>query len=154
METIIMEVLFMELKGSKTEKNLQTAFAGESQARNKYDYYASQAKKDGYVQIAAIFEETAKNEKEHAKMCPGGGLRGHREAVRGRRRHRKGARGALPQAAEEHRGRRGVLPRRRHDLAVQQLRPHRHRQAGPRGVPRVQPSPELFPDQGGELLRR
>ena len=58
----------MELKGSKTEENLMTAFAGESQARNKYDYFASQAKKDGYEQIAAIFEETARNEKEHAKM--------------------------------------------------------------------------------------
>lgn len=58
----------MELKGSKTEQNLMTAFAGESQARNKYTYYASRAKKDGYEQIAAIFEETAGNEKEHAKM--------------------------------------------------------------------------------------
>ena len=58
----------MELKGSKTEKNLQTAFAGESQARNKYTYYASQAKKDGFVQISKIFEETANNEKEHAKI--------------------------------------------------------------------------------------
>ena len=58
----------MELKGSQTENNLQTAFAGESQARNKYSYYASQAKKDGYNQIAAIFEETAANEKEHAKI--------------------------------------------------------------------------------------
>ena len=58
----------MELKGSKTEKNLMEAFAGESQARNKYTYYASKAKKDGYEQIAAIFEETAQNEKEHAKM--------------------------------------------------------------------------------------
>ena len=57
-----------ELKGSTTEANLLTAFAGESQARNKYTYYASKAKKDGYVQIAAIFEETANNEKEHAKM--------------------------------------------------------------------------------------
>ena len=57
-----------ELKGTKTEKNLMEAFAGESMARNKYDYWASKAKKDGYVQIAAIFEETAKNEKEHAKM--------------------------------------------------------------------------------------
>ena len=56
------------LKGSKTEANLMTAFAGESQARNKYTYYASKAKKDGYEQIAAIFEETAGNEKEHAKM--------------------------------------------------------------------------------------
>ena len=58
----------MELKGSKTEKNLMTAFAGESQARNKYTFYASQAKKEGYEQIASIFEETAGNEKEHAKM--------------------------------------------------------------------------------------
>ena len=58
----------MELKGSKTEKNLQIAFAGESQARNKYTYFASKAKKDGYVQIANIFEETANNEKEHAKL--------------------------------------------------------------------------------------
>ena len=57
-----------ELKGSKTEANLMAAFAGESQARNKYTYYASKAKKDGYVQIANIFEETANNEKEHAKM--------------------------------------------------------------------------------------
>ena len=57
-----------DLKGTKTEKNLLEAFAGESMARNKYDYFASKAKKDGYVQIAAIFEETAKNEKEHAKL--------------------------------------------------------------------------------------
>lgn len=57
-----------ELKGTKTEQNLLTAFAGESQARNKYDYFASKAKKDGYQQIAAIFEETALNEKEHAKI--------------------------------------------------------------------------------------
>lgn len=56
------------LKGTKTESNLMTAFAGESQARNKYTYYASKAKKEGYEQIAAIFEETAGNEKEHAKM--------------------------------------------------------------------------------------
>lgn len=58
----------MELKGSKTEKNLMAAFAGESQARNKYTYFASKAKKEGYEQIAAIFLETAENEKEHAKM--------------------------------------------------------------------------------------
>ena len=57
-----------ELKGTKTEANLKEAFAGESEARNKYSYYASQAKKDGYNQIAAIFEETAANEKEHAKL--------------------------------------------------------------------------------------
>lgn len=58
----------MDLKGSKTEKNLEAAFAGESMARNKYTYYASKAKKDGFVQIANLFEETAANEKEHAKM--------------------------------------------------------------------------------------
>ncbi|MCQ2771906.1 MAG: rubrerythrin family protein [Bacilli bacterium] len=58
----------MEFKGSKTEANLQTAFAGESQARNKYTYYASVAKKEGYEQIAALFLETAENEKEHAKI--------------------------------------------------------------------------------------
>ena len=58
----------MELKGSKTEKNLQIAFAGESQARNKYTYYASKAKKEGFEQIAALFLETAENEKEHAKL--------------------------------------------------------------------------------------
>ena len=57
-----------ELKGTKTEQNLKEAFAGESMARNKYTYFASRAKKDGFVQIASIFEETAANEKEHAKM--------------------------------------------------------------------------------------
>lgn len=67
-----------DLKGTKTEANLLAAFAGESQARNKYTYYASKAKKDGYVQIANIFEETANNEKEHAKiwfkLLHGGGI--------------------------------------------------------------------------------
>lgn len=58
----------MEFRGSQTEKNLMTAYSGESQARNKYTYYASKAKKDGFEQIAAIFEETANNEKEHAKI--------------------------------------------------------------------------------------
>ena len=71
------------LKGTKTERNLQEAFAGESQARNKYTYWASKAKKDGYQQIAAIFEETANNEKEHAKMwfklLEGGSIRSTEE---------------------------------------------------------------------------
>jgi len=58
----------MELKGTQTEKNLQTAFAGESQARNKYTYFASKAKKEGYEEIAEVFQKTADNEKEHAKM--------------------------------------------------------------------------------------
>jgi len=63
-----LEGIIMELKGSKTEQNLMTAFAGESQARNKYTYFASVAKKEGYEQIAAIFLQTADNEKEHAKL--------------------------------------------------------------------------------------
>ena len=75
-----------ELKGTKTEKNLQEAFAGESQARNKYTYFASKARKDGYEQIAAIFEETANNEKEHAKMwfklLEGGSVRSTRENLK------------------------------------------------------------------------
>ena len=75
-----------ELKGTKTEKNLQEAFAGESQARNKYTYFASKARKDGYEQIAAIFEETANNEKEHAKMwfklLEGGAVRSTRENLK------------------------------------------------------------------------
>ena len=58
----------MELKGSRTEQNLIAAFAGESEARNKYTYYASKARKEGYIQIANLFEETAANEKEHAKL--------------------------------------------------------------------------------------
>lgn len=65
---IINKGIMKELKGTKTEKNLQEAFAGESQARNKYTYFASKARKEGYEQIADIFEETAKNEKEHAKL--------------------------------------------------------------------------------------
>ena len=62
------DITMANLEGSKTEKNLMTAFAGESEARNKYTYFASKAKKDGYVQIGNIFEETAANEKEHAKL--------------------------------------------------------------------------------------
>ena len=73
----------MELKGTKTEQNLMTAFAGESQARNKYTYFASKAKKEGYEQIAAIFEETAGNEKEHAimwfKLLQGGEIKSTKE---------------------------------------------------------------------------
>ena len=97
----------MELKGSRTEQNLMAAFAGESQARNKYDYYASQAKKDGYEQIAAIFAETALNEKEHAKLwfkhfhgigCRRRRLQGNCKAIPWRSSNRKAPRRALPQA--------------------------------------------------------
>ena len=75
-----------ELKGTKTERNLQEAFAGESQARNKYTFFASKARKEGYEQIAALFEETAQNEKEHAKMwfklLEGGAVRSTRENLK------------------------------------------------------------------------
>ena len=84
--TIKIQNIMKELKGTKTEKNLQEAFAGESQARNKYTYFASKARKDGYEQIAAIFEETANNEKEHAKMwfklLEGGAVRSTRENLK------------------------------------------------------------------------
>ena len=81
-----------ELKGTRTEANLQTAFAGESMARNKYTFFASKAKKDGYVQIAKIFEETAANEKEHAKIwfkLLNGGIDDTAANLQGRRRGRK-----------------------------------------------------------------
>ena len=84
--TIKIQNIMKELKGTKTEKNSQEAFAGESQARNKYTYFASKARKDGYEQIAAIFEETANNEKEHAKMwfklLEGGAVRSTRENLK------------------------------------------------------------------------
>ena len=84
--TINIKNIMKELKGTKTEKNLQEAFAGESQARNKYTYFASKARKDGYEQIAAIFEETAQNEKEHAKLwfkyLEGGDLKSTRENLK------------------------------------------------------------------------
>ena len=80
-----------ELKGTKTEKNLMEAFAGESMARNKYTYFASKAKKDGFVQISKIFEETAANPRDRCKVCDG-------------RRDRETPRRALPQVAEEYRG--------------------------------------------------
>ena len=83
----------MELKGSKTEKNLMAAFAGESQARNKYTYYASVAKKAGYEQIKAFFEETANNEKEHAKIWFK--LLNERHAERHRRAERRSRRRTL-----------------------------------------------------------
>lgn len=111
----------MELKGSKTEKNLLEAFAGESMAHSKYTYYANKARKDGYQQIAAIFEETAGNEMAHAKqwfryICGGG----------------KRARRALPQTACKRGGRNRILQGRGHDVAVQKMRfyPFRQESAG------------------------
>ena len=146
-----------ELKGTKTEKNLQMAFAGESQARNKYTYFASKAKKEGYEQIAAIFQETADNEKEHAKMWFKhlGGIGStaenllaaaageHEEwtdmyAQMAKEAREEGfiaiaeqfegvaaierARRALPQVAQQCKGRIGICTRRRVCMAMPQLR--------------------------------
>ena len=178
-----------ELKGSKTEANLLTAFAGESQARNKYTYYASKAKKDGYVQIAAIFEETANNEKEHAKMWfkllhggIGDTVDNLKDAAAGENYEwtdmyagfAKTAREegfdhiadlfeGVAKIEKEHEERYlklvknledGLVFSRDGDVIWQcaKLRPHCHRQEGPRGVSRVRPSPGLFPDQGRKLL--
>ncbi len=169
-----------ELKGSKTEANLLTAFAGESQARNKYTYYASKARKDGYVQIANIFEETAANEKEHAKMWfkllnggIGDTLDNLKDAAAGENYEwtdmyagfAKTAREegfdqianlfeGVAKIEKEHEERylKLVLQRRRCDLAVRELRPHRDWQKGPGGLPCMRPPPGLFPDQSGKLL--
>ena len=169
-----------ELKGTKTEKNLQEAFAGESMARNKYSYWASKAKKDGYVQIAAIFEETAANEKEHAKMwfklLEGGAIKdtaANLEAAASgenfewtdmyARMAREAREEGFPEIAEKFEGvaaiekaheerYRRLLQGRRCHLAVRQLRTHRHRHQGSRRMPRLRPSTGLLPDKGRELL--
>ena len=164
-----------ELKGSKTEQNLWTAFAGESQARNKYTYFASKAKKDGYVQISKIFEETAANEKEHAeiwfKLLGGIGTTAENleAAAQGENYEWTDMYATMAKEAKEegfdhiaflfeevakiekeHEERyRKLLA---NVLAVQQLRPHPRGQAGPRGLPRVRPSPRLLPAEGGKLL--
>ena len=163
-----------ELKGSKTEQNLWTAFAGESQARNKYTYFASKAKKEGYVQIAQLFEETAANEKEHAKIWFKllGGIGTTAEnleaAAAGENFEWTDMYATMAQEAreegfldiaalfegvakieKEHEERyRKLLPGRRHDLAVRQLRPHPCGPKGPGGLPCLCPSPVLLPDQG------
>ena len=105
--------------GTKTEQNLRTAFSGESEARNKYTYFASTAKKEGYEQIAALFQKTADNEKEHAKMwfkelqgigSTAGNLLSAAEGaeVPPRRRDRAPSRGTLPRAAAQRRDRQGL----------------------------------------------
>ena len=123
-----------ELKGTKTEKNLQEAFAGESMARNKYTYWASKAKKDGFVQIAAIFEETAANEKEHAKMwfklLEGGGIK---------RQRKEGA---------------CILKGQRRHLAVFKLRSHRYRQESSRSMSGMRSSSGLLPGKARKLLKQ
>ena len=125
-----------ELKGTKTEANLMAAFAGESQATNKYTYYASKAKKDGYVQIAKIFEETAGNEREHAKLwfkllhgneVPDT-MANLADAAAGENYEWTDMYAQFAKEAEEHRRQSCVLARRRLHLAVHQLRTYPYRQ--------------------------
>ena len=120
-----------DLKGTKTEKNLQEAFAGESQARNKYTYYASKAKKDGFVQISNIFLETA---------------------AKNGSKDRERARGALSQVARQRQEGVCILQRQRRYLAVQQLRTYHHRQEGTRDLSRLRSSQGLLPGKGRKLL--
>ena len=171
-----------ELKGSKTEANLQAAFAGESQARNKYTYYASKAKKEGYVQIAALFEETANNEKEHAKiwfkLLHGGDVPSTdvnledaaagenyewtdmyatfaKEAKEEGFDHIAFLFEKVAEIEKEHEKRYLALLKnvKGVHLAVLQLRTHRHRQKGARNLPRLRAPQGIFPAEGGKLLR-
>ena len=137
----------MELKGTKTEKNLMEAFAGESQARNKYTFFASMAKKEGYEQLAAIFEETAGNEKEHAKiwfklLC-GGGIPDTLTCL-DMAADREGARGALPRVGRQPEKQQGVCPRGTAGMAVPELRIYLYRQVRTAQVPGVRTPPELL----------
>ena len=152
----------MELKGTKTEKNLWEAFAGESQARNKYTYFASMAKKEGYEQLAAIFEETAGNEKEHAKiwfklLCGGaipdtltcldmaaGGEHDEWTEMYPRMAKEAKEEGFNQIAALFTMVAQGVRPRRAAAVAVPELRLHLHRQVGSAQVPGVRTPPELL----------
>ena len=154
----------MELKGSKTAANLAAAFAGESQARNKYTYYASKAKKDGFEQIAAIFTETAENEKEHAKiwfkLLHDGEIpttvENLKDAAAGENYEWTDMYKTFAEEAREE----GftkiaalfemVGPRRY--LAVPQLRAHCHRQEGAGNLPGMLSSQGLFPGKTRELL--
>ena len=171
----------MELKGSKTEKNLMTAFAGESQARNKYDYFASRAKKDGYEQIAAIFQETALNEKEHAKMwfkelggigdTPANLLAAaageHEEWTDMYKRFSEEAKAEgfdrlaflFAKVAEiekhhEERYRKLAKNIETGEVWVPQLRRDRRGREGPGDLPRLRSSEGLLPDRAAELLSR
>ena len=167
------------LKGTKTEKNLQEAFAGESMARNKYTFFASKAKKDGYVQISNIFLETAANEKEHAelwyKYLNGGKVSDTptnlEDAAGGEnfewtdmyaRMAREAREEGFDEIAEKFEGvgriekehEEGVrlLEGSRRHLAVLELRTHRHRQEGSRGVPCMQPCTGILPSESRKLL--
>ncbi len=190
------------LKGTQTEKNLLKAFAGESQARNRYTFFAKQAAKEGYEQIAALFLETAENEGQHAKMYfrhleggiveitaayPAGkigttaenllaaadgeneewtdlypafadmaeseGLQGRREVVPPDRQGRGLARGALPQAARQHREGRRVREARAGEVDLPQVRLRPRRPQGAQGLPGMRPSAGLPRGLRRELLR-
>ena len=142
----------MELKGTKTEKNLMEAFAGESMARNKYTFFASVARKEGYEQLAAIFEETAGNEKEHAKLwfkalC-GGALPDTMTclemAASGENDEWTEMYPRLPRPRCQPQGGQGLCPGRAAGVGLPELRLHPYRQVCTPQVPGLRPSPELF----------
>ena len=129
--------------GTQTEKNLEAAFAGESQARNKYTYFASKAKKEGFEQIAALFLKTADNEKEHAKLWFKE-LNGIGSTAENLAAAAEGEYYELPRAAEK-RGDAGGLPKeQREGVGVPQLRSHRRRRGRARGLPCLQSSAGLL----------
>ena len=146
-----------ELKGSKTEANLLAAFAGESQARNKYTYYASKAKKDGYEQIAELFTETANNEKEHAKIwfkLLHGGIGSTpdnlKDAAAGENYEWTDLYAGFAKEAREE----GFteIAALFEAVEMRQLRPYPCRNQRARGLPGLCPSESLFPAQGRKLL--
>ena len=159
----------MELKGSKTERNLREAFAGETQARSKYDYFASVAKKEGYEQIAAIFQATANNEKEHAKMwfkaLSGIGTTAENlaSAAAGENYEWTDMYDRMAQEAEEE-GFTVLAEKFRQVGRIEKAHEERYRallsnvemqrEEGPGGLSRVRPSPELFRGAERELLIR
>ena len=142
--------------GTQTEKNLMAAFAGESEARNKYTYFASKAKKEGFEQIAALFLKTADNEKEHAKLWfkelngIGDTAENLLSAAEGENYEWTDMYDGFAKTADEEGFHAqcgdggGLRQERGQGVGVPQLRSHRRGREGPGGLPRLQPSPELF----------
>ena len=136
--------------GTQTEKNLQAAFAGESQARNKYTYFASKAKKEGYEQIAALFLMTADNEKEHAKMWfkelegIGSTAENLLAAAEGENYEWTDMYEGFAKTAEAEGFASRLRKERGEGMGVPQLRPHRGGRPRPRSLPHLRPSPELL----------
>ena len=148
--------------GTKTEQNLRAAIAGESVARNNYTFFASKAKKEGFEQISALFLKTADNEKEHAKLWVkelegiGSTAENLLAAANGENYEWTDMYEGFAKTAEEEgfpELAQGLRKERGQDLGVPQLRSHRRRRQGPRGLPHLRPSPELLRGPRRELLR-